>query len=88
MMKENYNFGHHEHDISLHTKKNPFLFVCPIVGYEKVENPVRAEDSLKTYTNQEEKQKFEESQLSIKSNDINFLIFLRIEPQANLTAFQ
>jgi putative ABC transport system ATP-binding protein len=57
----------HEHDISLHTKRILSFRDGQLVGDEKVENPVRAEDSLKTYTNQEEKQKLEESQLSTKS---------------------
>lgn len=57
----------HEHDISLHTKRILSFRDGQLVGDEKVENPVRAEDSLKTYTDQEEKQKLEESQLSTKS---------------------
>ncbi len=46
----------HEHDISLHTKRILQFRDGQLVGDEKVENPVRAEDFLKTYVNQEEKQ--------------------------------
>jgi len=46
----------HEHDISLHTKRILSFRDGQLVGDKKVENPVRAEDFLKTYVNQEEKQ--------------------------------
>ncbi len=54
----------HEHDISLHTKRILSFRDGQLVGDKKVENPVRAEDTLKDDENQKENQEFEESQLS------------------------
>ena len=54
----------HEHDISLHTKRIIHFRDGQLVGDEKVENPVRAEDILQDYAKQKEKLELEESHLS------------------------
>ena len=57
----------HEHDISLHTKRILLFRDGQLVGDEKVENPVRAEDTLKDDENQKENHESEKSQLSAKN---------------------
>ena len=57
----------HEHDISLHTKRILSFRDGQLVGDKKVENPVRAEDTLKDDEKQKENQEFEESQLSTRN---------------------